>query len=385
MGHRDELGLGGERRGNPREGKRGCDCGGRAHEFSFRFDPLPIARLACMIIWDEWEYWSITDELVVSPPSPNRPSSWSGRKSIEATVETLLALNLTTLTGIPLRLLKRASPIEASADIIATDALHRIHIFELKKGSISGQSAAQLEQYLLRYVFADPDAFINAMADLGGPQVTEIQLARDIAGVWANERVGIVGYKKIVRELGEGHALLNPGGRRLSKYAYSNKLSDEDKLDLFYATLTVHAQKRNLVMPDFDEVKRVAKLWSELFADEPLPASGGLTARKRLVLWLVGSSISDDAIERVRLWRRSGVDARVLQVAGRSDGKRWTLGVRREHAPQRTEAEMRILERAASESGEQRIVKVEFYDRKAASQHSRHGGELLDEPIAELR
>lgn len=61
------------------------------------------------------------------------------------------------------------------------------------------------------------------------------------------------------------------------------------------------------------------------------------------------------------------------------------MDVRRESAPPRMEAEMSILERAADGYGGQGSVNLESYDRKAASDRSRHGGGLLDLPIVKIR
>lgn len=340
-----------------------------------------------MVRWQEWEYWPVSNQFEVQDPTSERPGFWtSGVRSIEATVETLLALNLMRIVGFPLRLVRRAFPIDPSADIVATDILRRVHLFELKKGSVSGQAAAQLEQYLLKHVFGDADRFLTEGADQGQQQITTHQVARDIMGVSANERSGIVGYRKIRHELGDDHALIKrKDGKRLSSYGYG-KLMGDDKLRLIHAALDVHARKRSLSpLPPFDQVERTAEAWSQKLSGQAEPPSSVLQAERRLVLWLVGASISPDALEQVRRWRRSGIDARVLRITGRSDGKRWVLGVRREAAPQRDQAENEVLERAADLTRAPTRVKLVFYNEQAASSHMRHGGELLDDPIVKLR
>ncbi len=341
--------------------------------------PCQLGSIDAMVEWQDWEFRSVSDKLDVAV-IVDRPESWNaGIRSIEATIETLLAFNLSELVGMPLTLVRRAYPIEPAADIIATDPLRRIHLFELKKGSVSGQSAAQLEQYLFKHVFGDADRFLADAAKLGKAQASQLRLARDIAGVWANERTGIVGFKKALRELNEGHPLLNPGGRRLTAYRYG-KLSQEDQLVVVHAALAVHAAKRDLAFPKLNEVLETARTWEDRLACESVDGPTRLVAERRLVVWLVGSNISPAALERVRLWRRSGIDARVLRVTARSTGGRWVLGVRRELAPDRDEVEQDLFERATDSSRTATRVKAVFYDERPASKNSRLGGALLEKP-----
>ena len=115
-----------------------------------------------------WQYHTVQPDLTIGAPSLHPPDGWeSGLTGTEEPLETLLAFNLASLTRLPLRFLNRAVALEAAVDIVATDPIRRIHLFELKKKSVSGQDAAQLEHYLLRHLFEDPDDYLETVASHG--------------------------------------------------------------------------------------------------------------------------------------------------------------------------------------------------------------------------
>ncbi len=345
--------------------------------------PPPVS-LDSMIDWQDWEYRPVNSRLVVGGSVAESELRSVVVESIEATIETLLAFNLPELVGLPLQLVRRAYPMEPSADIVATDPLRRVHLFELKKDKVSGEAAAQLEQYLLRHVFGDADQYLADAATHGESQAGRSRLGRDIVGVWANERMGTQGYKKIVRELGETHPMLNPGGRRFTQYRW-DKSGSEDQLELIHAALAIHGQKRGLTMPPLDEIVDTAGMWEQRLANSAFHTETRLIAERRIVVWLVGARIDPKALERVRLWRRAGIDARVLELTATSNGEKWMLGVRREAAPQRDQTEQGLFSQAADLSQPATRVKVAFYDERPPSENSRHGGGLLDNPIVKFR
>lgn len=345
--------------------------------------PVPV-YLVRMVTWGDWEYRQVAEDLRLGPLA-TRPSWWDeGVRTVESTIETLLAFNLEGITGLPLHLLRRSHRIDPTADIIATDPLRRIHLFEVKKRSFSGQSAAQLNQYLLQHVFQDPEEFLVESAEKGKAQVTPLRVARDVVGAWTNNDGPGTGYSKLLEELAEDHPLLRYNGNRLSKYRY-RKLDEAEQLRLVYAALAANAEGKGLQVPSLDRANTVAEYWSPRLQTELSLPESQLTAERRLVLWLVGASFSEQALERVRLWRRSGIDARALCVTGRSNGHSWTLRVRRETIPRRDQTEIGLLARANDPSQAPTTVKAVFYDEKSASTHSRHGGEPLDQPIVKIK
>lgn len=111
--------------------------------------------------WDSWRYAPVEADMSLGP-SVDKPSAWaSSVRGVESSVETLLAIHTEQFVGFPLRFLRRDRPLHGAEDLVATDDIGRIHIFELKKGSISEQAASQLEYYLFRYLFQNPDAFVG--------------------------------------------------------------------------------------------------------------------------------------------------------------------------------------------------------------------------------
>jgi hypothetical protein len=103
-----------------------------------------------------------------------------------------------------------------------------------------------------------------------------------------------------------------------------------------------------------------------------------------VVIWLVGRTIQDLALERVRLWRRAGVDARVLRLEVRLTERGWGLRCLREDAPFRDRIEERLFGLADQnvERGDAPELRCRFYDETSASAAKSKGGRLLDDPIA---
>lgn len=172
---------------------------------------------------------------------------------VESTIETLLALDLEALTGLPLQLVRRSDQIDPSSDIVATDALGRVHIVEVKKKSFSGQAASQLNQYLLQHVFEDSNLFLAQASQRGTEQSNPVWLARYFTGVWSNHNGPGTGYKKIRSELGLDHRLLDYNGSSLSQYRYS-KFDEADKLPLVHAALTSHGASEGLTVPNLAQI-----------------------------------------------------------------------------------------------------------------------------------
>lgn len=337
-----------------------------------------------MVTWAEWEYREIGRHLELGDPC-SKPEFWeTGIPAREATTETLLALHLETITGLQLQLCRRANPMEASADIVATDALARVHLVELKKKAFTGAAAAQLEQYLLQHVFTDAEHFLATEARRGRSQVTLFELARDIIGVWANLDAQTFGIRGLISALGRDHDLLNRDGRPLTMHGYK-RVDDTTRLELVHAGMHSHGVREGLTVPELDSIIESAEVWSARFDGADTNAESNLVADRRLVLWLVGARINPDAVERVRRWRRAGIDARVLEIAGKSDGTRWVLGIRRENLPQRERAEHGLFALSGDPNHTKTRVEAVFYEERSASTGKHRGGDPLADPIIKLR
>lgn len=71
-----------------------------------------------MLVWRDWVYRPVAADLSIGDVI-DEPDTWrTGTRSLEATIETLLAFNLSTLVGMPIWLVRRAFPIEPAADIV---------------------------------------------------------------------------------------------------------------------------------------------------------------------------------------------------------------------------------------------------------------------------
>lgn len=323
-----------------------------------------------------WQYHTVQADLTIGAPSLDPPEGWeSGLLGTEEPLETLLAFNLASLTRLPLRFVNRAGALEAAVDIVATDPIRRIHLFELKKKSVGGQDAAQLEHYLLRHLFEDPDDYLETVASNGWTRTRLDWTARYLCGLYANEAMKITGLKKIRDQLGVDHPMaLDVEGRALSKYRW-DRLDPFEQLRRLHPAIGSHAAERGIVdYPDLETIFEKGKQWSVRLTPE-LPETS-LTAERRLVLWLVGKSISADALERIRMWRRAGVDARPLRLDFRHLHDRRVIAVRREQAETRDELETKFFDHIRDNPNLVGSVSLDFYDRRAASAGRRHGGDL---------
>ena len=110
------------------------------------------------------------------------------------------------------------------------------------------------------------------------------------------------------------------------------------------------------------------------------PARPRVRPTGEAVIWLVGRGIDPGAQQRVRLWRRAGLDARCLIVDARQSPTtgQWIACVRREEFPERDEALDFIESHPELIEGDVRVERLElrFYESRAASSTDLAGGGL---------
>lgn len=331
-------------------------------------------------------YGSIGPDLRIGRQAPDEPNSWVGARRVrEEPTETLLALNLKALTGLPLAWVRFSGAMDPSVDLVATDPLGRVHLFELKKASVGAQEATQLEQYLLRHVFDDSRAFLTDSLKHGRQQSERDPLARRVTGLFANERIVSFGSRNLVRLLGpDHHDAQAPGGRSLTSYQWS-KLSSAEQTRRIHAALAARTRRDD--WPDCLDLSMTLQLARRLSGQLRRALSqiqSALEVQRPIVLWLVGRTIQDPALDRVRMWRRAGLDARVLFLEVRRTDSGWLVRVRHEQAEQRRTLERRLFELQAPEEKVRPTVRLHLYDEASASSSHGHGGNLLPEPYARI-
>ena len=110
------------------------------------------------------------------------------------------------------------------------------------------------------------------------------------------------------------------------------------------------------------------------------PARPRVRPTGEVVIWLVGRGIDPGALQRVRLWRRAGLDARCLIVDARQSPEtgQWIVQVQREEFPERDKALDCIASHQESIEDDDWVKRLElrFYESRAASSTDLAGGGL---------
>lgn len=301
---------------------------------------------------------------------------------VEEPMETLLAMNLERLTGVPLSWVCWAWAMGRQVDLVATDPIGRIHLFELKKASVGLQEVSQLQQYLLAHVFGDAAEFLVSSSQHGRGQAEPDRLVRRIAGLFSNSRTENVGRKGVVKLLGESADGKGPGGRRLTQRQWE-KLDPREQSRRVVAALREGDQPDGgPPMPQHESLMAIAKQAGQLLRP-PVRETSTVRAKSPVVLWLVGRTIQPKALDQIRIWRRSGLDARGLILEGRYTDTGWTIRSVREVAPHRDAVEMNTI-RIAAAASQPGAVTFDFYEQASPAKGRTHGGQLLSKPIAHV-
>lgn len=302
---------------------------------------------------------------------------------VEENLETLLTFHLASLSGRDLTPRRRGWVMEPGQDLVATDRLGRIHLFELKKGSVTPSDCDQLEHYLLKQLFADRDSFLAEADAQFALQVDPDRTTRAIVAAMAAQRGDLVGLRLAKRWLTAEHALLRPDGRELTTYRYG-RLSPAQQRRFAIEVLRERASNRELISEDagwFDSVTALGAAWSaRLLAPPPAPLA---IPAQPMVLWLVGRQIGIGAQERIRRWRAAGVDARALKLEVRRRQQGWLISVTAEHAPIRNRLEDVVVEYLSRRPSLAR-VQFQLYERVNPSATKSRGGRLLETPKVRL-
>lgn len=214
----------------------------------------------------------------------------------EKTLETLIALHFESLAGLRPVTIVTSRAMVSDPDVIVVDELGRVHVVETKKAALNEKDVQQAEQYMLRFVFSDPQMFLGRWSECYDSRRSSLEDA--IVGLWA-DRDYTKEAKGTLGELTELQAICV--GRILERHAWLRRPSPSE--------------------------------WSALPYSKP-----------RLVLWLASPRITDGAFKRIRDLRRLGVDVRALELRARlhPDAAKLALWVRREASAPRDHVEQDV-------------------------------------------
>lgn len=318
--------------------------------------------------------WTLGDE---------RPALSKGVAVEEDVMQTFLWLHAREITGEPITIFAKSGFYWGMADLMGVDPLGRIHIFELKKTKVHADVAGQLEQYLLGFVMQDvallKEEWRPRQAELLGDGRDGLVIA--LAGAHATVRTDTRGRKAIAKSL----AKVDPeAAKQIKRASFFSKVPTDEKVKhLVRVLLETACRKRRLspeLCPSLEQLRQQAsELRPRLDATEALKKTYP-RLKSPAVVWLVGPRVDESARQRVRAWRRAGLDARWLefQVVARRRELGWDISVVREHAPQRAGAvgtAIAWLEQYPSDPHSVRLS-TRFYLSRAPSIRDRGGRDL---------
>ena len=328
-------------------------------------------------------YWELGADLDLVGCQREAPAGWDAATGVpEEVAETVLLLHLAELTGVAMAFLKRGDAIEPAGDVAAVDRLGRLHVFELKKDAFAPRHVDQLEQYLLGEVFRDPEAFREDAVRGGRRQLAPEMLARSLLGARAGRRMANTGAAFIAASLQPAHPLLAALGGTLTKSRYG-RMSPAEQLGLLHAACVAASDERSL--PSLEAVLTAARrhgnrLLADLDATQPR-----LRLDRPLVLWVAGARIGSQVRERLRRWRRAGLDARPLEVEVRHHHATLLARVVGERAPARQDLERQLLAYVGEQPDNTRPpAQLDLYKQARPSDPIGRGGGLLATPTARI-
>jgi hypothetical protein len=312
----------------------------------------------------------------------------------EDVMQTMLWLHAAEITGEPITIFARSGREWGIADLMGIDSAGRIHLFELKKHTVTAAVASQLTHYLLAHVFEDAErllAYWNQRFCREVLDQPEMGLQAYLAAALANERLDIWGARFVAQTEG-----LDKAATEALEKKWDHALGHDQRAEMLMRALRVKVQARRGVeptqVPTREEFSALAQRWrARLDPTKDLNRQRPTRVRERLVLWLVGPRVAGDALEQIRSWRRAGVDARWLELDVKPvpASLEWDLTVRREWAPHRAalfaqkwssvEAKLREWSKRYSVSEEDCSVSLDLYDRRSPSDRSEEGGTLKPE------
>lgn len=291
----------------------------------------------------------------------------------EEVIETFLAFHLGQLTAEPVTVFARGGDYWNTCDLMALDTFGRFHLFEVKKGTVNTAVAEQLSNYLLTHLFADAEALLRDWWPRYRTDVLGDRLVLHLAGALAELRTVNLGRKFVSRWADPRSAPEAPD--QVARQNQWLKIPPIRRRELLIHALLRYAVEHTHLdraeVPDLESLNAIADAWARKLAPTEDPPRPALIADRKTVIWLVGRTIHPAARERIRLWRRAGIDARWLAVEVRRDQHRasWHLRVESERAPQRAELSRKLLEWIRQDAGERPLgkVKVELYEDRVPS------------------
>jgi len=317
----------------------------------------------------------------------------------EDVMQTLLWLHVANFTGEHVTVFARSGREWGIADLMGIDSIGRIHLFELKKHTVTESVANQLTHYLLAHLFEDAGELLRYWKEKFCPAVLDDQvmgLDAYLAAALADERLDTWGPRFVGQTEGRDEAGIAALDRQ-----WATTLSPDAKSELLFKCLRLKVHVRRGVelpaVPSREQFADLAKQWRPKL--DPLPElerGPSISVRDRLVLWLVGPRVAGDARERIRQWRRAGLDARWLELDVRPvpASLDWDVRVRREWAPHRsalvTECWPTVLagvqkwEKRHPEHAGKCSVALDLYDKRRPSETGDEGGTLNAECRAML-
>ncbi len=304
------------------------------------------------------------------------PSDWHSSQRPqpdEEVIETFLAFHLGQLTAEPVTVFARGGDYWGICDLMALDTFGRFHLFEVKKGTVNATVAEQLSNYLLTYLFADAEALLRDWWPRYRTDVLGDRLALHLAGALAELRTVNLGRKFVSRWAYLRSAPETPD--QMARQSQWLKMPPVRRKELLIDALLRYAVEHTHLdraeVPDLQSLNAIADAWARKLGPTENPPQPALIADRKTVIWLVGRTIHPAARERIRLWRRAGIDARWLAVEVRRDEHRanWHLRVESERAPQRAELSLKLLEWIRQDAGQHRLgrVKFELYEHRVPS------------------
>jgi hypothetical protein len=325
--------------------------------------------------------------------------SLSESRVCEDVMQTVLWLHAAAFTGEPVTIFARSGREWGIADLMGIDSIGRIHLFELKKHTVTASVANQLTHYLLAHLFEDARELLTHWKGKFGPEVLDdIQMGLHayLAAALADERLDILGARFVARAEGRDES-----GIAAFEKQWDHELSRDERAELLIKALRIKAQARRGVdsasIPTREQFAELARQWRvRLDPLGELNRERSVRLQERLVLWLVGPRVAGDAMERIRSWRRAGVDARWLEldVQPVPASLEWDLRVRREWAPHRSalvtehwpsvRAGLRRWEEQHPEHAGRCEVSLHLYDKRRPSETGDEGGGLNQECRAML-
>lgn len=311
----------------------------------------------------------------------------------EQVLETFVMLHLEEVCGFPLHFVSRGQGF-SDTDLMAYDALNRVHIFELKKRTINEAAVSQLSQYLMQHLFQSVDDFIEDRWRRRREELDDNKrtLALYLAGTYANKRVNKIGRQYVVNHLPESlHDKTGYHSEWPISQNWWSKIDQAKRNGLLFPALLNDARqglKYGNSMLDPGAIHKYADTWRARLGQKQRPPRPNWRSEKPVVLWLVAPNVTDGALEDVRQLRATGVDTRVVNVDLRAvpDKPEWYCKIRREDFPARDKLERTLIEEAeANTPSGTRIPKLDMQFYQEVSPSGRLGnsdGRPLDNPVA---